>query len=231
MARPRDQDRRRRELVAATLRVVARRGLSGVRLRDVADEAGITSGAVLYYYENLDELFFAAYERAIERFCRDREQVVAAMEDPAAALATALGLGVPTGTDDAEIRLLYEFEAVAMRSPACAELMASYVERQVAMYAALLERGAEAGVFAPPADARMLARNLVAVEDGHGIYVLTGQVPPADVLRLLLEQGALAAGLPVERLVPENAPGSKKRRPAGRRSSKQPATRRSASGS
>src|SRR3954468_6822805 len=125
MPRPKDQARRRHELVAATSDVVARKGMAGARLRDVAEAAGMTPGNVLYYYENLDELFFAAYERAIERFCRDREQVVAAMEDPAAALATALGLGVPTGTDDAEIRLLYEFEAVAMRSPACAELMAS----------------------------------------------------------------------------------------------------------
>src|SRR4051794_40480532 len=195
VARPRDQTRRRDELVAATHEVVARKGLGEVKLLDVARQAGLTPGAVLYYFENgLDDLFFAAYERAIERFCAEREQAVAAAPDPASALATAVRLGVPTGRDDEEIRLLYDFEAVAFRSPACADLMAGYVARQVDMYAAILAEGAAAGDFALAGDARRLARNIVALEDGHGVYVLTGQVPPRELERLLLEHGTAVTG-------------------------------------
>jgi AcrR family transcriptional regulator len=194
MARPRDQDKRRAELVAATGKVVARKGLAEVRLRDVAEAVGLTPGAVLYYYDGLDELFFAAYERAIERFCRDREKAIETIEDPARKLAAALRLGVPTGTDDHEIRLLYEFEAVAFRSPACAELMADYVDRQVVMYTAILEAGAAVGDFTLGAPAADLARNLIALEDGHGVYVLTGRVTPAEVERLLLEHAAALTG-------------------------------------
>src|SRR3954447_26915108 len=138
MPRPKDQTRRRGELVAATIDVIARKGLGAVQLRDVAEAAGMTSGNVLYYYEGLDELFFAAYERAIERFCVEREAAVEAAGEPVAQLATALRLGVPSGPEDTEIRLLYEFEALAFRSPACAELMAAYVERQVDMYEGIL---------------------------------------------------------------------------------------------
>src|SRR5260370_2578622 len=50
MARPKDQKRRREELVAAAARAVLRRGPAAVRLRDVAEEAGVTPAAVLYYY-------------------------------------------------------------------------------------------------------------------------------------------------------------------------------------
>jgi hypothetical protein len=89
----------------------------------------------------------AAYERAVERFCVEREAAVARVREPARKLGTALRLGVPTGPGDTEIRLLYEFEAVAFRSPACADLMADYVARQVDMYAAMLEQGAAAGDF------------------------------------------------------------------------------------
>lgn len=131
MARPKDQEKRRGELMTAAGELAAQKGLHDVRLRDVAEAAGLTSGAVLYYFDGLDELFFAAYERAVERFCEERERAIAAITDPAQALATALHLGVPTGSEDVEIRLLYEFEAVAFRSSACANLMASYVERQV----------------------------------------------------------------------------------------------------
>src|SRR3954466_5365681 len=113
MPRPKDQARRRHELVAATSDVIARKGLAAVRPRDVAEGAGMTSGNVLYYYEGLDELFFAAYERAVERFCVEREAAVDGVRAPATRLATSLRLGVPRGPEDTEIRLLYEFEAVA----------------------------------------------------------------------------------------------------------------------
>jgi AcrR family transcriptional regulator len=196
MARPKDQEKRRGEIVAAVKAVTARKGLRGTQLRDVAEAAGLTPGAVLYYYSGLDALFFAAYERAIERFCLERERVVGEIADPVPALAAALRLGVPTGKDDDEIRLLYEFEAVAFRSPACAELMAGYVERQVEMFAAILAAGASAGVFRLAGDARRLARNLVALEDGHGVYVLTGQVAPEELEALLLEHAAAVTGAP-----------------------------------
>lgn len=120
---------------------------------------------------------------------------MARVREPARKLGTALRLGVPTGPGDTEIRLLYEFEVVAFRSPACADLMAAYVARQVDMYAAMLEQGAAAGDFTLAGDARRLARNLVALEDGHGVYVLTGQVTPRELELLLLEHAAAVAGV------------------------------------
>src|SRR6476646_1848038 len=116
MARSRNQAKRRRELIAATESALAQRGLNAVRLRDVADAAGMTPGAVLYYYDGLDDLFFAVYERGVDRFCRAREDAVAELDDPVAQLANAVHLGIPPSADDPDIRLLYEFEAVAFRN-------------------------------------------------------------------------------------------------------------------
>ncbi len=180
--------------MSAASTLVARKGLSSVRLRDVADAAGITSGAVLYYYENLDELFTAAYDRAIERFCKQRERAIEGIGDPAQRLATGIRMAIPSGPDDAEIRLLYELEPVAFRDPACAALMSAYIERQVAMYAAILEVGAATGVFTLAHDARTLARNIVALEDGQGLYVLMGRDTPDEVERRILEYVSAATG-------------------------------------
>ena len=47
MPRSKDRDTRRDELSDAVQRVVATRGLEGVRLRDIAGEIGVTSAAVL----------------------------------------------------------------------------------------------------------------------------------------------------------------------------------------
>jgi DNA-binding transcriptional regulator YbjK len=200
MARPRDQDRRRRQLVKATNELVARKGMAGVRLRDVAEHAGLTPGAVLYYYDGLDELFFNAYAGGIHRYCEEREEAIADLTRPTAQLATALRLGVPTGPDDIESRLLYEFEAVAFRSAACAQVMSDYVERQVDMYERILRAGVEAGEFEISGDLRAAARVIVAMEDGHGPYVLTGQVARADAERLFLQHGAALTGVPMRRL-------------------------------
>jgi AcrR family transcriptional regulator len=200
MARPRDQARRRHELLTATSSAVARKGIGSVRLRDVADAAGLTPGAVLYYYESLDDLFFAAYERGVDRFCREREEAIAVLGDPLAKLRTAISLGIPRDAGDADIRLLYEFESVAFRSAACAALMHGYVERQVAMYAAIFELGARTGSFTLSGPPRALARNVVGLEDGHGVYVLTGHRQPAEIEQLVLDYAALAAGVPIQRL-------------------------------
>jgi AcrR family transcriptional regulator len=186
--------------VRATNELVARKGMAGVRLRDVAEHAGLTPGAVLYYYDGLDELFFNAYEAGIHRYCEECEEAIADLAGPVAQLATALRLGVPTGPDDVESRLLYEFEAIAFRSDACAQLMSDYVERQVDMYEQILTAGVESGDFEIAGDLRAAARVIVAMEDGHGPYVLTGQVTPADAERLFLRHAALVTGVPLRRL-------------------------------
>ncbi len=194
MARPRDQTQRRDELVTAASTLIARKGLFSVRLRDVADEAGVTSGAVLYYYDNLDQLFAAAYNRAIERFCAERERAIADIANPAEQIATAIRLAIPRDCNDEEIRLLYELEPVVFHDAACAALIASYIERQVEMYAGILDAGAAQNVFELAHDARTIARNLVSMEDGQGLYVLLQSDEPAAVERRIFDYLSVATG-------------------------------------
>lgn len=74
MARKKDQGARRAELGEAVQRAVLARGLEGLRLRDIAEQAGVTPAAVLYYGD-LDALIYETYQRAIERFSQERERV------------------------------------------------------------------------------------------------------------------------------------------------------------
>jgi len=68
MARPKRQEQRRGELVAAAQRAIAAHGPDGARLNRIAEEAGLTSGAVLYYYPNIDDLMLEALRAGMERF-------------------------------------------------------------------------------------------------------------------------------------------------------------------
>jgi len=78
MGRPKTQTDRRLTLVAAAESMIARRGLASVTLRDVANEAGMSSSALLYYYPGLKELLDDVQTKAVERFCTQRAASVAA---------------------------------------------------------------------------------------------------------------------------------------------------------
>ncbi|OJX73970.1 MULTISPECIES: TetR/AcrR family transcriptional regulator [unclassified Leifsonia] len=174
MARPRKQDERRADLVEAALTAVGEHGLRSLSLADVAEKAGLTRGAILYYYEDLDALLVEAHRAGLERFCDHRDAVVAAIAEPQLQLAAAIREGLPSGPDDALMRLLYEFDVLAGTSQLHDELVERMYLRQLATYTGILERGVSAGVFAPRLEIATLAMNLVALEDAYGLHIVAG---------------------------------------------------------
>lgn len=59
---------RRRELLDATLRVIARDGPAGVSQRRVADEAGVPPSAVLYHFASVDDLLVSTLVEVNDRY-------------------------------------------------------------------------------------------------------------------------------------------------------------------
>ncbi|AXB48255.1 TetR/AcrR family transcriptional regulator [Amycolatopsis albispora] len=178
MARPSRATERRTELVAVARRAVVERGVLDLRLRDIADGAGMSSGSVLYYFPSLAELLREVQRDAVERFCEARERA-AAGQSPPARLRAMIASGLPTGPDDELCVLLYELGTISRRDPAYAARHIALYERQVRCYTSILEAGAATGVF-DLADAPVtIARNLVAMEDGYGLH-LTQAVSPLD---------------------------------------------------
>src|SRR5580693_5466479 len=62
-----DHDARQRELADAASRVIARHGLGGTTLAQVAEEAGWSIGSIRYYFPSKDELVASALWRVGER--------------------------------------------------------------------------------------------------------------------------------------------------------------------
>lgn len=174
MARPRKQEERRADLIEAALSAVGERGLRSLSLADVAAKAGLTRGAILYYYEDLDQLLVEAHRAGLERFCDQRDAVVASLAEPQLQLAAAIREGLPSGPDDALMRLLYEFDVLAGTSRLHDELVERMYQRQLATYTGILERGVAAGAFTPVLPIETLAMNLVALEDAYGLHIVAG---------------------------------------------------------
>ena len=174
MARPRNQGARRQALIEATYAAGHKRGLRSLSLTDVAEQAGLSRGTVLYYYGDLDGLLAEAHAAGVERFCDDRDRRVAASEDPRAQLGIAISAGLPSGPDDALMRLLYEFDFLAGNSVLHDELVQKMYLRQLDTYRGIFAAGRRSRTFTPALDDDQLAMTFVALEDAYGLHIVGG---------------------------------------------------------
>lgn len=172
MGRPKDQTGRRRDLVNAATRAIVSGGLAGLRVRDVAREAGLSPGLVSYYYRSLDDLVVDVHADAVQRFYSARRAVIDRVDDPEDQLGELAHRGVPDSEADLLCRVLYELHLHGGRSPAHAALMTSLWEIEVSLYELVLVRGVERGVFTLRASPRQIAETAVALEDAVGLHVV-----------------------------------------------------------
>ncbi|MGW4700261.1 TetR/AcrR family transcriptional regulator [Streptomyces sp. NPDC004285] len=194
MARSKDQEARRAQLGEAAARALLSRGLEGLRLKDVAAEAGVTPAAVLYYYEDLDALMYETFQQAIERFCREREAAAERDADARGRLRSCIAAGVASGPQDRLPRLLFEYWPRTLRDPKAAALDSVLTERQIGVYQGILVLGEAQGHFTLDDPARLVAANFVAMEDGYQMDVLAGRRSPREVIAALHSYARAATG-------------------------------------
>jgi len=197
----RQKSAKRNDLLEAAQRAMAEHG-TAVRLNQVAEHAGMTSGAILYHYPDLQDLLVDANRAGMERFYTERVAALEGINDPAERLTVTITSGLPVAQDDEEVRLLCALGGEAARNTIYAVLLTALFDRQVAMYQTLLETGATQGVFQLSSDSLTIARNLVALEDAYGYRIMANH-PTLDhdvAANLILDYARLATShpLPVE---------------------------------
>ncbi|MFV0434801.1 MAG: TetR/AcrR family transcriptional regulator [Leucobacter sp.] len=199
MARPSRQQQRRNEVIEAALEAAAKHGLRNITLTDIANQASVTRGALLYYYADLDAILIEAHAAGIRRVGQDRAELVAQQHGAAAKLRTAIETGLPDGPDDALMRLLYEFDVLAGKSPLHDELVQKLYHEQLELYRGILAEGVESGEFSLTGPLDDVAMNFVALEDAYGLHIVAGgsiAVPDAlRAIRLFARQAGAKVGM------------------------------------
>ncbi len=206
MARPKDQVQRRAQLGEAARKAVIKRGLHDLRLRDVADEAGVTSAAVLYYYSDLDQLVAETYREAIARFSDVRQESSEKHDDARHQLRSIIEAGVASGPEDDLVGMLFEYYPRAIRDPKLAVLDAVLTERQAAVYQSVLTLGREQGHFHLVDSTRVLASTFVAIEDGYQMEVLSGRRTHDEVVDLIGRYALAVTGYDPQQEPPHREP-------------------------
>jgi hypothetical protein len=120
--------------------------------------------------------------------------VLEQIADPRRRMLAAIASGLPAGPHDEAVRTLYEMDALVGRSRLYSALAVSFFERQVALYQVILEAGVAQGMFTLAASSQTIGRNLVALEDAHGLHVLMGDAPidRAEAERLIVSYACAA---------------------------------------
>lgn len=108
--------RRRAQIIEATLAIVRRDGATGVTHRTVAKEAGITTSLTLYYFATLDDLLLAALTSVTDEYTRRIRQLIDTADDPLGGLAQVIAESAGPGRERALAER--ELSTLAARRPA-----------------------------------------------------------------------------------------------------------------
>ncbi len=176
MARKRDDvsvERQRTRIVSAATTVMARDGLQATRLRQVAHEAGLSTGSILYYFTGFDEVLLESVRGAGVEYCSARQVRIQGVTGAREALAALVELGVPDVLSDA-VRVVYQASSLVRLHLDIIPILAEMNERQLDLYSQVIDRGIASQEFTPVAEAATIARTALALEDAFTLYLLSG---------------------------------------------------------
>ena len=86
--------KRRRQLLSATITVIARKGLSGITMNDIAKEAGCSYGVVAFHFQTKQRMLLAALDHLGEEYSALWQYTLAQATGASAAERLALMLGL-----------------------------------------------------------------------------------------------------------------------------------------
>ena len=162
---------RRAEIVEAAGRAIVAHGVGGFRVRDVADEAGVSQPLVSNHFRSREELVREAFVQADERATAVISERSASEPDALAALRVELLLTLDDEGDPIVAqawRLWQELWTHGMVAPELRDVVAERQAAWVARIEELIERGTQDGSIRAGVDRTAAALLLTTLADGLG---------------------------------------------------------------
>ncbi|WP_285489152.1 TetR/AcrR family transcriptional regulator [Amycolatopsis taiwanensis] len=166
---------RYRQILDAAWRLIAQRGYHAVRVSDVAEACGTSTGTIHYYFPGRDDLLTEALRSSVQQAFDRQVAELHSIEDARERLLRLVELQLPT---PGALRLewsiwLQVWNETALRSELRVLHADSYTRWHDTIERTIVE-GQQQGVFIDT-DPEELTMALTALIDGLGIQVLTGR--------------------------------------------------------
>lgn len=191
---------RHQEILDAAARVITERGLAETRISDIAEQAGVSPGLILYYFDSKDRLLAEALTYANDQFYLRTSREIRRMPSAVDQIRRLVDLSVPGylpeyGRLD-EWALWIEVWVRALRDPEMAKDREVLDERWRAQLADIVRAGKASGEFTTDTDVDELAIRLACLIDGLAIQVVMSdtKVTPERMHRTCMEVAAHELG-------------------------------------
>jgi AcrR family transcriptional regulator len=193
--RPQIDHIRKPQLLGAAAEVISERGVEATRIADVAERAGTSPPAVLYWFDSRDELLGEALTFAEDAFYERFSKRLAALADPRERLLALIDASV-SGEDWV---LWVELWTRALRDERLREARQRLDDRWREQIAAIIREGAASGDFSD-ADPEQVALELAALIDGLAVQVTLGDrlVSPALMRAICLDTAGRLLGMELD---------------------------------
>lgn len=194
-------ERRRLQILDATLRMIAERGYNNVRFQDVARESGASIGSIQYLFGSREALLLAAFEHGVQQDLAYLASITSGIDDPWDRLVKVIR---ELSTDEAGLsasrRRWLEFWRGAVRD----ERLAVAAERVYAAWRShfetAIDEGVRSGRFHPARPTTVIVSLLFAALDGVAIPILLDlpESHSGEFADVLVEVTASLLGVPAE---------------------------------
>jgi AcrR family transcriptional regulator len=181
---------RREEILVATIKEIESSGMSALRVSDVAQALGVSSGLVFYHFDTKDALLVAALEFAVERDLERLERNLARGRSPSERLRRVISSYGPTGAASGWT-LWIDAWTMALREPTIRQAMRRLDRRwRVALEGAVRD-GVADGEFRCDDPAATVAK-IGAMVDGLSVATVVYGHVTRNQLRLWIRDTAAA---------------------------------------
>jgi AcrR family transcriptional regulator len=199
MPRQVDHEGRRRRIAQAVFGLISERGIEGASIRDAAQWAGVSVGAVQRCFSTKEEMIVFVLEYMNQRVTERVQAKISDAADPESVLTmleqTLIGI-VPVDEEGlAETRVWLAFTAQAAIDPKLAAVQRDQYAGLAELFTLLIRVAQEHGRVRPDIDAEQEAESLITFTDGLNVQILIGRHTPDAALAALEQRfSALRAG-------------------------------------
>jgi len=157
---------RREQILDAAAVVFARLGFNKARMDDIVQEAGLSKGAVYWYFDSKDEIISTILDRFFERELEDFRKISQGEGPIPTRLMTMMKTLASEIDSISELMpIIYEFYAVAAREEAIRKTIDKYITSYTDLLEELIKEGIERGEL-KDVSPREVAFSLVALMEG-----------------------------------------------------------------
>lgn len=160
------RQQRRRQLLDAAWRCIARHGYTGLTVDDVCAEAGLSKGAFYVHFPSKQSLLLALMAADAESIARVAAAAGTSRLSPVQRIRKLTEMMLLQGADQARVQLRSDVWGAMQNNAEVREAMAAAVAQRQRVLRAWVEEAVDAGEITIDFPANALAALLLAISDG-----------------------------------------------------------------